>query len=58
MSAATMLVLKGQQLIMEMLLSTMPSALQEAWLDNFNEHNQEVVNLFKPTTDKPEDKAE
>lgn len=46
MDEKTVLILKGQSVIMEMLLSIMPNYLQESWLDTVNEHNQEVVMSF------------
>ena len=47
MDEKTMLLLKGQSLIMEMLISMMPAALEEAWINEVNEHNQEIVELLK-----------
>ena len=41
------IIIKGQQLIMEMLLSTMPDLLKEVWMTTYNEHNQQVVNLLE-----------
>jgi len=43
----TMLVLKGQSMIMEMLMSMMPNYLSESWLDDVNEHGQAIVELLR-----------
>lgn len=46
MDEKTMLLLKGQSLIMEMLLSMMPAGLADAWQDEANEHAQSIIDLL------------
>jgi hypothetical protein len=46
MSDETMILITGQQLIMDMLLSTMPEVLRDKWSDAVNAHDQRVVELL------------
>jgi hypothetical protein len=41
-----MLVLNGQSMIMDMLLSLMPGSLNDSWVNDVSEHNQKIVDLF------------
>lgn len=41
-----MLILRGQSIIMEMLVTMMPHSLAEAWMDEMNQFNQDVVDAF------------
>jgi hypothetical protein len=46
MSDETMILIQGQQLIMDMLMGMMSETLQDNWIDAVNTHNQSVLDLL------------